>query len=313
MTNQHSVQLKVQELMVFQAILTNQSITAAAEALGLTQSSVSKQLKGLRDYFSDELFVRTGNGMVATSKALSLAPKISVLIRNFESLSGEHAFNAYEVERNFIISTSDEIQHFLLPKLINIIEEKSPRSCIIFKALDKDYAARQLESGSVDLVVTLNWHIPEHLKQRLLFTDDFVCIHRKDHPLQKKRLSLKDYLSARHMMVSPLGTASGPVDEILDSYGHVREVSLACPYFMQVSDALKNSDMLLTLQRRACNDLVKDHPLVIKELPIDMKPVNYYMFWHKRYDKDSANLWLRNTIYEILHQEPSRKSVRRQP
>jgi LysR family transcriptional regulator, mexEF-oprN operon transcriptional activator len=72
---------------------------------------------------------------------------------------------------------------------------------------------------------------------------------------------------------------------------------------MQVADVLKNSDMLLSLPRKACLELIKEHPLVTKELPIVMNPVNYFMFWHKRCDKDSANRWLRDTIYEILHDE----------
>ena len=287
--------------MVFHAILSNGSITAAAEVLGLTQSGVSKQLKFLRDYFDDELFVRTGSGMVATGKALMLAPQISTLIDDFESLRGESKFNPKEVERNFVISTSDEIQHYLLPQLVNRIEQESPKSRIIFRALERDYAAKQLESGSVDLVITLNWHIPEHLKQRRLFTDNFVCIHRQGHPLTGGEFTIEQYLSAKHMMVSPLGTAIGPIDEILDSYGHKRVVSLASPYFMQVADALKCSDLILTLQRRACLELVKEHPLVIRELPISVNSINYFLFWHKRYNKDSTNCWLRKIIYEILY------------
>ena len=53
MTNKNTTSLRLQELMVFDAILSNGSITAAAEALGVTQSSVSKQLKILREYFGD--------------------------------------------------------------------------------------------------------------------------------------------------------------------------------------------------------------------------------------------------------------------
>ena len=293
-------QIKLQNLLVFKTILDENSITGAAEALGLTQSTVSKQLKLLREYFGDELFVRTADGMVATSKALTLAPQIATLIDDFEALHGEAAFKPGKIERNFVVSTTDEIQHFLLPRLTKRIETESPKSRIIFRTLVRDYAAKQLESGRVDLVITLNWHVPEHLKQKRLFTDDFVCIHRAGHPLATPELTLENYLSARHMMVSPLGTAAGPVDEVLDSYGHTRFVSLACPYFMQVSEALMNSDLLLTLQRRACEELIKTHPLTISELPILMNPVNYFMFWHKRYDRDSTNCWLRDIIGEIL-------------
>lgn len=286
--------------MVFHAILSNGSITSAAEALGVTQSSVSKQLKNLRTYFGDDLFVRSGYGMAATNKALSIAPQISNLIISFEALNGEINFDPGYIERDFVISTTDEIQHFLLPELIARIAADSPNSRVIFKVLESHYAAKQLESGSVDLAITLNWHAPEHLKQKRLFSDDFVVIYREGHPLQGKKLTLKQYLSASHMMVSPLGTAFGPIDEILNSQGRKRILNLVVPYFMQVADALTGSDLILTLQRRACEELIRKHPLSITEMPLKVRPINYYLFWHKRYDKDSTNRWLRQVCCDVL-------------
>ena len=301
MTNKNTNNVQLKELLVFQAILSNGSITAAAEALGVTQSSVSKQLKNLREYFGDELFVRSGRGMAATTKALAIAPQVANLVASFEALSGEIEFDSRDIARDFVISTTDEVQHFLLPELIRRVAEESPKSRVIFKVLERDYAAKQLESGSVDLAITLNWHVPEHLKQKRLFSDDFAVLHRDGHPLQGKKLTLKRYLAAAHMMVSPLGNAFGPMDEILSSYGHRRFVSLAVPYFMQVADPLLRSDLLVTLQRRACEELVKKNALAISELPLKTRPVHYFLFWHKRYDKDSTNMWLRRLCDEILH------------
>ncbi len=304
MTNKNTSNIRLQELMVFHAILSNGSITSASEALGISQSSVSKQLKNLRQYFSDELFVRSGQGMAATSKALAIAPQISALISSFEELHGEVEFDPGYIERNFVISTSDEVQHYLLPPLVSRISAESPNSKITFKVLDRDYATKQLESGSVDLAITLNWHAPDHLKQTRLFSDDFVIIHRQGHPLQGDKMTMKQYLSANHMMVSPLGHAHGPVDEILTSKGRKRFVSLIVPYFMQVADALCGSDLILTLQRRACDELMKTYPLAVTESPIKMRPVNYFMFWHKRYDKDSTNRWLRQLCCDVMRDAP---------
>lgn len=300
MTNQNNPNIRLQELMVFHAILSNGSITAAAEALGVSQSSVSKQLKNLRLYFGDELFVRSGLGMAATSKALAIAPQITNLIASFEALNGEINFDPGFLQRDFVISSTDEIQHFLLPSLIKRFANVSPRSRIIFKALDRDYAAKQLESGSVDLAITMNWQVPEHLKHKRLYDDDFVVIYREGHPLQGNKLTLEKYLSAPHMMVSPLGRGHGPVDEVLTSLGHKRFVSLSVPYFMQVADALLGSDLIVTLQRRACEELIKTYALAIAEVPISMRPLNYSLFWHKRYDKDSSNRWLRQVCFEIF-------------
>ena len=300
MPNKNIGNMRLMELRVFQAILESRSITAAAETLGLSQSKVSKQLKLMRSWFGDELFVRTGSGMEATSKAEALAPKVKELIHQFELLDTETQFDPLDIERNLVISTTDEVEHFLLPKLIRRIETDSPQSRIIFKVLERDYAAKQLELGNVDLVITPNWHIPEHLKQKLVYADDFVVLLRKGHPLEKPKLELEEYLSARHLMVSPLGTVVGPIDEVLASRDQRRTVSVATPYFMNVTEALLSSDLMLTIQRRAASELVNEHPLVQKELPIKVPPVNYFLFWHKRYDKDSVNCWLRKIIHEIL-------------
>ena len=300
MPNKNIANMRLVELRVFQAILESRSITAAAETLGVSQSKVSKQLKLMRSWFGDELFVRTGSGMEATSKAEALAPKVKELIHQFELLNTETQFDPLDIERNLVISTTDEVEHFLLPTLIRRIETDSPQSRIIFKVLERDYAAKQLELGNVDLVITPDWHIPEHLKQKLVYTDDFVVLFRKGHALEKQKLELEDYLSARHLMVSPLGTVVGPIDEVLASRDQRRTVSVATPYFINVAEALLSSDLMLSIQRRAATELVKEHSLVQNELPIKVPPVNYFLFWHKRYDKDSVNCWLRKIIHEIL-------------
>jgi len=300
MTKQNSSSIRLQDLRVFDAILSNGSITAAAEALDLTQSAVSKQLRHLRSYFGDELFVRSGRGMAATAKALAVAPQVSALINGFETLQGEAPFDPGDIGRDFVISTTDEIQHMLLPPLLRRMQAESPRSRVVFRVLERDYAARQLESGTVDLAITLNWHVPEHLKQRWLFKDEFAVIARTGHPLLRRRLTLKRYLEADHMMVSPLGAVTGPIDEILIAGGHRRNVRLAVPYFMQVADALLSSDLLLTLQRRACEQLILAHPLEIAPLPLAIRPVDYFLFWHRRYDKDSTSQWLRQVCAGIL-------------
>ena len=53
MIKRNTSNVRLQDLAVFDAILSNGSITAAAEALGVSQSSVSKQLGNLREYPAD--------------------------------------------------------------------------------------------------------------------------------------------------------------------------------------------------------------------------------------------------------------------
>lgn len=54
--------------VVMNAIYTEGSLTKAAEVVGITQPAVSNALARLREKFDDELFIRTGSGMVPTHK-----------------------------------------------------------------------------------------------------------------------------------------------------------------------------------------------------------------------------------------------------
>ncbi|GIS26408.1 MAG: hypothetical protein CM15mP127_07810 [Gammaproteobacteria bacterium] len=72
--------------VIMNAIYTEGSLTKAAEVVGITQPAVSNALSRLREKFNDDLFVRTGSGMVPTHKteniindiqnALSLMQKV---------------------------------------------------------------------------------------------------------------------------------------------------------------------------------------------------------------------------------------------
>src|SRR3954469_19228593 len=69
-------ELDLNLLRVFDAVLHERTVTAAAARLELTQPAVSNALARLRSVFGDPLFVRTANGMDATPFARGVAEPI---------------------------------------------------------------------------------------------------------------------------------------------------------------------------------------------------------------------------------------------
>ena len=59
-------------LVTLDALLVDASVTRAAERLGRSASAISHALAKLREIFADELFVRAGQRLVPTAKALEL-------------------------------------------------------------------------------------------------------------------------------------------------------------------------------------------------------------------------------------------------
>ncbi len=63
-------------LIVFNAVASTQSVTAAAKLLSLSQPAVSHALNRLRDILDDPLFVRSKAGFLPTPRAKALTGQV---------------------------------------------------------------------------------------------------------------------------------------------------------------------------------------------------------------------------------------------
>jgi DNA-binding transcriptional LysR family regulator len=98
----------LRELRVLNALLQLRSITRTAHAMETTQPAISKMLQRLRGQFSDPLFVRNGNAMQPTAKALDVADRLRVLLAAADSLrSAATEFDPASSDRLFSLLLTD--------------------------------------------------------------------------------------------------------------------------------------------------------------------------------------------------------------
>ena len=114
-------------LRVFDAVLHERSVTAAAARLGLTQPAVSNALARLRAQFGDPLFVRTAGGMDATPFARDLAEPVRQALALLESaLAHGPGFDPATSTRAFRFYMSDVGQVEFLPPLVERVQRSAP-------------------------------------------------------------------------------------------------------------------------------------------------------------------------------------------
>src|SRR5688572_8931385 len=81
-------------LALLVAVVEEQSITRAAERLGVTQSAVSHGLERLRALAGEPVVVRSGRGVVTTPRALALAERARSLLAGLQALIDDGSFDA---------------------------------------------------------------------------------------------------------------------------------------------------------------------------------------------------------------------------
>ena len=74
------------QLRAFNAVATHRTFMAAAQALGVTQSAITQNIKALEESVGTSLFTRTGTRIELTASAYDLLPRVREVVLALEEL-----------------------------------------------------------------------------------------------------------------------------------------------------------------------------------------------------------------------------------
>jgi len=289
-------------LRVFDAVLRDRSVTAAARHLGLTQPAVSNALARLRGSFEDELFVRTPGGMDATPFARELAEPVRQALALLESaLAHGPGFDAATSTRAFRFYMSDLGQIEFLPPLVERAQRVAPGVRLEAVTMEVEDISDALAAGALDLAVGFLPGLGPPVRRQPLFRDPYVCLMRADHPAARTRLTKKAFLEASHALVSYKG-GHRVIEEALERAGLARKIALRVPHFTVVPMVLERSDLILILPSRVARVYERQGNFRYLPPPVAIPPADVAAHWHERFERDPGNRWLRDTILELFRE-----------
>lgn len=302
-------------LVSLRALLAERNVSRAAKRVGLTQPAMSHALQRLRRTFDDPLFVRTREGLVPTARAMRLEPVLNDVLRRLdEEVLVEQAFDPSRSDRHFRIASHDLEQLVLTPRLVPYVAQAAPSVKLEFNVPKEPIPWRELRDGTVDFALTVQLEDRPGLYAEKLFDEDFVVVVRADDARFRKGLDLAAYVEARHLLVTPFGGLTGIVDEALRQKGLARSVSVGCTQFSSAPWILLQSDMVLTLPRRAAAIFAGALPLRVWEPPLELPRFSVWALWAERAQGDSAHRWLREALRDCFRDKrrahPSRQFPR---
>ena len=305
-------QLDLNLLVVFNQLLIERRVSKVADILGVSQPAVSNSLAKLRKLFGDELFLRTPKGMEPTPFADQLAESVSYALAMIHSgVNQRTTFEPSTAKRAFTIGMTDIGEIYFLPALMERLRREAPGVTLSTMRNAAINLRDELESGKVDLALGLLPQLKAGFFQRRLFTQSYVCLMRRGHRLDKRRMSLAEFSGAEHVVVISAGTGHGKVDELLLRSGVERSVRLTVPHYVSVGHILRSSDLIATVPKRLADRLVEPFGLAEVPHPAKLPDVAINVFWHAKYHRSPANRWLRGVVFELFgSEEPSPRKVR---
>lgn len=299
-------------LVVFNQLLLERSVSASAEKLGLTQPAVSNALKRLRAVLKDDLFLRTSRGMEPTPYALHLAePVIYALNALQTAFTTRDSFAPQTSTRNFQLAMTDIGEMYFMPPLMVALSRLAPQVRVSTVRPNSANLKEDMESGTVDLALGLLPNLQAGFFQRRLFRHKYVCVFRKGHPLAKSPMSLKQFSELDHVGVVAANTGHGEVDGLLERAGVKRNMRLVVPHFIAVGHILQSTDLIATLPERFAERCEAPFGLVTSPHPARLPDIAINLFWHAKFNRDPANMWIRQLFVELFADSDGQQSAPR--
>lgn len=286
-------------LVVFQEVFQERQISAVARRLSLSQPAVSNALARLRRTFGDALFVRTAHGMQPTPLAEQLADSVNAALAHVsQALNRQDSFVAATSQRHFTLAMTDVGEVYFMPGLIEKCRRLAPGiqlSTVRAGAID---LKTEMESGRVDFAIGAFDNVSGALYQRRLFRQNYVSMFRRNHPLAGQKITLKEFLTAQHLLVSSRESPYDRINQLLEKAGVRVNAHFSVPHFTAVPYIISSSDLIVTVPHKLAASAAQPFNLDYVRPPLRLPSLQTNIFWHRRFNQDAGNQWLRGFIAE---------------
>jgi DNA-binding transcriptional LysR family regulator len=287
-------------LLALDALLEERSVGRAAERLHTSPPAMSRTLSRLRRILDDPVLVRAGRAMVPTPRALSLQGPVRDLVEQARAVfTPPQLLAPVSLQRVFSLQVGEGLFSSLGSRVLARVRREAPDVTLRFVG-ESHEDTHSLRDGSVDLEVgQIRRSAPETRIEPLL-RERMVGVVRAGHPLAGKRVTLKRFAAADHVVFSRRGRLTGPVDELLAEHGLRRRVVACAPNPAGGLFLIRNSDLVGLVPAQLGRDALAALDLHAFEVPLALPPLELGMAWHPRHDADGAHRWLRQCVREAI-------------
>lgn len=195
--------METQLLATFLAVAEEQSFSAAAERLHLSQPAISKRVALLEEQIGNPLFDRVARTVHLTDVGRTLLPYARKVLQDVEEARRALSHLTANVAGRLSIGTSHHIGLHRLPPVLRAYTGAYPEVDLDIQFMDSEVACEAVLAGKLELgIVTLPTQPLPQLRAQLVWPDPLAVVVAPSHPLAAlKKPRLGDL--ANHPAVLP--------------------------------------------------------------------------------------------------------------
>lgn len=195
--------MELRELRYFLAVAREQNITKAAEALYISQPSLSKQMQNLENEIGRPLFARGSRKVTLTEAGVLLKKRAEQLLELYEKTEQELAAPEETVCGEVRIGGGESYAVQTVMRAAKQVQARYPHVTFRFFSGDADDVTEKLERGLIDFGIVVDLaDIAQYNALRLPLADRWGVLMRRDSPLAEKEAIAPDDLTGQPVLAS---------------------------------------------------------------------------------------------------------------
>ncbi|WP_392551302.1 LysR family transcriptional regulator [Orbus wheelerorum] len=192
--------MDIKVLRYFLALAREESITAAAQYLHLTQPTLSRQLSELEQELGKTLFIRGSRKITLTEDGIRLRKRAEEILELVKKTKQEFQTSAELISGNIFIGCGETHAVELIAQVIKDLHSEHPNINIHIYSGDADEVTEQIDKGLLDFGLLIGAdNISKYDSLLLPAKDTWGVLMRKDSPL-----ATKDTISPQDLWDLPL-------------------------------------------------------------------------------------------------------------
>lgn len=290
----------------FVRLYETRSVTVTAESLHVSQPTVSYNLRKLRRRFDDELFRRTGQGLLPTSLAQRLYQPLHGALSEIDAVvSRTESFDPGTASARFTLCLSDLGEATLLPRLMAALRVRAPGVSLTVRPLDVARVEQQLGRSEIDAFIATPLITSERMARTPLFTEKYVGMVAVDHPrIRASEVSVPELAEERHATVFGPSGHVGP-RATLKAYGLLSRIALEVTRFSVLPYLVQRTDLVAIVPEYVAEVFAAEHRVRLLSLPFEIEPIEVAVYARHAQSRSSAQHWLVGFLSEVLGEQVS--------
>jgi LysR family cyn operon transcriptional activator len=195
--------VEIRHLRYFLAVAEAGSFSRAANRLGISQPSVSQQMRDLEAGLRVSLFQRRGKRILLTPKGLIFQEHARAILRQLENFLQELSSEPGQLRGALHLGVVPILNVPLVPDLLGLFAADHPGISVIVEEISSTEIETALEEGRMDVGLGFVTRHSPNLRYERLCTDEFALIVSAAHPWSHRRVIPLSELHQQRLLQLP--------------------------------------------------------------------------------------------------------------